>query len=106
MLGAKGEFWGRAKLVFHPFAGAVSGFPTVCRHEALQTFVLLAEDGEGRKSSGCGICLVTSQAVFVGAVVFNTMEQMGPAVVRAIEMLSVHQFSQLFPVFQLSSSPS
>lgn len=75
----KGEFWGRVKLVFHPCAGAVSAFPTVCHHAAPQTFVFLAEDGEGRKFSGCGICLIPSQAfnaisIFAGAVVFNTTE--------------------------------
>lgn len=103
---AGSQWWGlgQGKTCFPSLCWAISGFPMVCHHAAPQTFVFLAQDGEGRKFSGCGSCLIPSQAIFAG--VFNTRKWMGPAVVRAIEMLSVNQFSQLFPVFQLSSSPS
>lgn len=67
-LGAECKFSGRVKLVFHLFAGAVSSLPTVCHHVAPQTFVSLAENGEGRMSFGCGVSLTRSWAIFVASV--------------------------------------
>lgn len=90
---------GRVKLVFLPFAGAIFSFPAVCHPVATQAFVSLSEDREGRMSFGCDVSLIPSQA-FSAA---TTLAPWGKC--NESNRNAVNQFSQLFPVFQLSSSP-